>query len=71
MIEERQISVGELKALYDSGLYNIELDTPDGYQPIGQWFDKGPLPMVTVTTKSYSTTCAENHMIQLESKTGC
>ena len=64
--EERQISVGELKTLYDSGLYNIELDTPDGYQSIGKWFDKGSLPMVTVTTKSYATTCAENHMIQLE-----
>ena len=65
MAIEKEITVNELRELYNSGKYNIELDTPDGYQLIGNWFDKGVLPLVTVTTPTHTTTCATNHMLQL------
>jgi len=64
MFVEKKVTVGELKELYDSGKYNIEIDTPDGYQSIGGWFDKGKLPMVNIGTDTYNTICATNHMIQ-------
>lgn len=62
---EKTVTVAELKEMYSSGLYDIEIDTPDGFQRIGKWFDKGILPMVKITTKSHTTECAEKHMIQL------
>jgi RecA/RadA recombinase len=65
--QEKTISVKELKELYHSNEYDIELDTPDGYQAIGEWFNKGVLDMVMITTPTYETTCAVNHMVQLKS----
>ncbi len=62
----KQITVKELRELYYAGTHTIEIDTPDGFQSIGAWFDKGELDMVSVHTPSYSTTCAVNHMLQLE-----
>jgi RecA/RadA recombinase len=69
MIEEKQVTVQELRELYLSGEYTIEIDTPDGYQTIGKWFDKGVLSMVRVATATYETVCAFNHMIQLADNT--
>lgn len=61
----KNITVAELKQLYESDQYHIEIDTPDGFQPITQWFDKGKLPMVKITTGSgLQTTCAHNHLLQ-------
>jgi RecA/RadA recombinase len=63
---EKQISVRELRELWFSANYNIEIATPDGYQPIVNWFDKGPLPMVQVTLgNGLVTKCATNHLIQV------
>lgn len=62
----QQITVKELREIYMAGTHTIEIDTPDGFQQIGQWFDKGVLDMVTVLTPGYSSTCAVNHMLQLE-----
>ena len=42
---EKEINVKELNDLYKSNEYNIEIDTPDGWQPVVDWFDKGPLAM--------------------------
>ena len=67
MTLEKDVTVDELRALHRSGLYSIEIDTPDGYQPIGEWFDKGPMPMVSISTTGYNTKCAARHLIQLES----
>jgi hypothetical protein len=62
---ERETSVAELKELWSSGQY-IEIDTPDGYQSIVSWFDKGELPMVEVSLDNgISTRCATNHLIQV------
>jgi RecA/RadA recombinase len=63
---EQEITVSELKRLYDTDEYDIELDTPDGYQKISKWFNKGVLNMITVSTVNHTTTCAVNHMIQLD-----
>jgi len=60
------VSVEELKQIYDSGKYYIEIETPDGFQPITNWFDKGILNMVEVKTTSFTTQCAVNHLIQDE-----
>lgn len=61
---ECEVSVKELRELYFSGKYDIEIDTPDGYQKIGKWFDKGTLDMVRITTVDFTTECAVNHLIQ-------
>ena len=66
---EKNITVGELRDLYQSGKYQIEIDTPDGYQSILEWFDKGVLPLVKITTENGSTICARNHPIQRSDKT--
>jgi RecA/RadA recombinase len=58
------ISVMRLKFLMKDGITTY-LDTPDGWQRVTEWFDKGVLPMVNVSTASHSTLCATNHMIQL------
>ena len=65
-IEIKEVTVGELKDLWDSGKYTIEIDTPDGFTQITEWFDKGNLPMVEITTDNGATTkCAVNHLLQL------
>jgi recombination protein RecA len=63
---ETEVTVEELKELYNSGLYNIEIDTPDGYQQIGKWFNKGIMPLVNIVTENYATLCAERHLLQAE-----
>jgi RecA/RadA recombinase len=63
--EEKIITVDELRHLWFSEEYDIEIDTPDGYQPIVNWWDKGPLPMVNIKTDSGSTICADNHLLQV------
>lgn len=67
IIDEKEITVGELRELWFSGDYDIEIDTPDGYQPVVNWFDKGHLPMVEVKlSNGISTRCAVNHLIQVQ-----
>lgn len=61
---EKEVTVAELKELYQSDDYEIEISTPDGYQKITNWFDKGSLSMVKVVTDEFNTTCAVNHMLQ-------
>jgi RecA/RadA recombinase len=64
-MEIKEVTVSELKSLWDSGLYNIEIDTPDGFNNITAWFDKGQLPMVEVMSQSGAKTrCAVNHLLQ-------
>lgn len=62
----KDVSVFELKSLYDSGDYDIEIDSPDGFQKLGKWFDKGVLTMVEVETTSNKIRCATNHLIQTD-----
>jgi RecA/RadA recombinase len=65
--QQGDISVGDLRDLWMSGNYYIELDTPDGYQPVVNWFDKGMMAMVNVTLDDgKSTRCATNHLIQVK-----
>jgi RecA/RadA recombinase len=64
-LKEEEVTVGELRDMYMSNEYDIEMDTPDGYQPLGEWYDKGELHMVSIVTENNSTTCAVNHLIQL------
>lgn len=66
-MEVKEVTVGELNELFHSGKYNIEIDTPDGFQKVTNWFNKGKLPMVEVTTKTGAVTrCAVNHLLQHE-----
>lgn len=61
---ETEVTVKELKELFFSKEYEVEIDTPDGYQTITAWFDKGLISMVQVQTVNHTTRCAVNHMIQ-------
>lgn len=66
---EEQVSVEKLKELYMSGEYEIEIHTPDGWNKITNWFDKGELDMVLIKMDSgKSTRCAYNHLVQLASE---
>lgn len=62
--EEKVVIVEELRQLFHQGDLDIEIETPDGWQKIISWWDKGFLPMVTITTETHATTCASNHMLQ-------
>jgi len=68
MFIEQEVTIELLKNMVASNNYHIEIDTPDGYQPIGQWFDKGKLQMVSIITASHTTSCAYNHLLQLDSE---
>lgn len=59
------LTIAELKKLYQSNEYNIEIDTPDGFKAITQWFDKGKLQLVELKTEEFSTKCAYNHLLQI------
>lgn len=61
---ERAVTVGELRKIWFTGEYSILLLTPDGFQKVISWWDKGVLPMVSIDTKKHSTRCATNHLIE-------
>jgi RecA/RadA recombinase len=62
--EVEDITVNELRYIWK----NILIETPDGFQKITNWFNKGFLPMVEVTTESgLVTRCATNHLLQTTS----
>jgi RecA/RadA recombinase len=66
-----EITVGELRAMYIAGEHDIEIETPDGWCGILEWFDKGVLPCVKVTTEAgRETVCATNHLLQAKADTG-
>jgi RecA/RadA recombinase len=66
MYEEKTVTVGQLRELYTSGKYDIQIDTPDGFQQVTNWFDKGPLETVKVETATgMSTVCAVNHLLEI------
>jgi RecA/RadA recombinase len=68
MFEEKMITVGELRDLVLRDDLEIEIDTPDGYQKIVSWWDKGVLPMVSIETDNeFSTRCATSHLLQTSS----
>ena len=67
----KEVTVGELRRLYKEGKYDIEIDTPDGFQPVVSWWDKGVLPMVHIkTVGGLETICATNHLVQCVSRDG-
>jgi RecA/RadA recombinase len=65
MFEEKIVSVGELRQLFMGDQYDIEIDTPDGFQPVTAWFDKGRLPLVEIRADDGSCSrCATDHLVQ-------
>jgi RecA/RadA recombinase len=62
------VTIKKLKELYHSD-YEVEINTPDEFQKITNWFDKGVLPMVKINTDNFETVCATNHMLQREDET--
>lgn len=66
---EKEVTVEELRDLYHTNKFEIEILTPDGYQKIGNWYNKGMLDMVEVVTPTCQTICAVNHLIQLDDGT--
>jgi len=62
---EKNITVKELDKLFASNEYEIEISTPDGWQLVTNWFNKGILPMVSISTNDFNSECATNHLIQL------
>lgn len=65
MFEENVITIGELRDLILRDDSEFEIDTPDGYQRIISWHDKGFLPMMMIKTDGGLTTrCATNHLLQ-------
>ena len=60
----RRASMAELRMLVRLD-QPVAVATPDGFQPVLAWFDKGELPMVLVTLENgLSTRCAFNHLLQ-------
>lgn len=42
----------------------IWIESPDGMVKVVNWFDKGKLPMVKISTENCTTHCAVNHLLQ-------
>lgn len=61
---ESVVDVGTLRTMFHSG-NNFEISTPDGFQKIGAWFDKGVMRTVLIRTENHSTVAAINHLLQL------
>lgn len=55
-----------IKDLVDqAGQYTFVIDTPDGFQEVGDLYEKGPRPIHTVTTvEGFNTKCADNHRFE-------
>lgn len=63
--KQGEITVHELKRLYELMPNDIKISTPDGFVPITAWHNKGLLPCFTIKTSTgHTTTCAGNHLIQ-------
>lgn len=61
---ERIVTIRELKSLF-FGEDPLQISTPDGYVSISEWYDKGVMETVKITTESnLSTICATNHLLQ-------
>jgi RecA/RadA recombinase len=61
------VTVSKLRELvHDSAVEKLKISTPDDYQLVGQWFDKGSLSIVKITTATRSAESATNHLYQLE-----
>jgi hypothetical protein len=60
----RVATIAELRLLFFLD-QPVAVATPDGFQQVVAWFDKGELPMVQVTmANGLRTRCAFNHMLQ-------
>src|SRR5574344_1352567 len=45
--------------------YDIEIDTPDGWQLITSWYNKGQKEMVTIETKNNSISSSVDHLFEI------
>ena len=63
--ETRTVTVGEFRDLWHRDDLDIEIDTPDGFQRITAWFDKGPYSILRIeATNGLATRCASCHLLQ-------
>ena len=61
------VTVSKLRDLvHNIAVENLSISTPDGYQLVGQWFDKGSLSVVKIATANRSAESATSHLYQLE-----
>lgn len=65
---EKEISISEIKSLLDSGEYDIEVSSPDGFVPVVDFVDKGTWCEYILTTScGLVVRCNENHLFQTKS----
>lgn len=65
MWHEKELTVAEFREIWNSNEYDIEISTPDGWQPVIKWFDKGPKDIVRIETEyGYVTECAVDHLME-------
>lgn len=64
--KSKKIKIFELFTLYKNNA--VFVNTPDGFQLIGDLVQKKPRVIYTITTKNHSVRCSEDHLI--ETKTG-
>lgn len=63
--ETRVVMVDELREMWHRDDSNIEIDTPDGFQKIAAWFDKGRYSILHIeATNGLATRCANTHLLQ-------
>lgn len=62
-----QVSVERLREFYyDNNINEIRVNTPDGFQKIINWYDKGVKPIYRFTTQAHTLRCSNDHLIQIE-----
>jgi hypothetical protein len=61
---EQQVTMIELKNLFELHGSNVEISTPDGWVPINRWFDMGVKTILTIRTQNHTIRCADSHLIE-------
>lgn len=62
---EHPITIAEMREMFHEGTA-LEIATPDGWQTVSAWFDKGVMPCVAIETEDgRETVCATNHLLEV------
>lgn len=62
---EKELSLKELNTFFHSNSYEIEIDTPDGWQPLLGVTESGELDCLIIKTKDdHLLECSEDHLVE-------
>jgi len=61
--EYEEVEIGSVEALLDSGEYDIEVDSPDGYVPVTHFVNKGKKKIFKLDVDGNVLRCSAKHIV--------